>query len=626
MERFLRWSRGNAPILVLLPLLPFLGSCREASRFALTTVVSPANGGIVTANPPDGPYAADTAVQLTAQAFAGFVFHHWEGDLTGTANPAALTITAAASVTAVFLPDSVVTHALTAAVTPADAGTVAANPPDGPYADGSEVQLTAAPVSGFVFHHWEGDLSGTANPATLTMTAAASVTAVFLSDSVAMYPLTKAVSPEGSGTVMVDPPDGPYPDGTEVMLSAAALPGFLFDHWEGDLTGASNPNSITMTGPIAATAVFVPDSWANTFGGTGSDTAFAIQSTLDGGYIVAGETDSFGAAGTNMYLVKLDALGNREWAKVFGGTGNESANAVRQTADGGYILAGYTNSIGAGGYDFYVVKTSETGALQWAKPYGGAGDDRARDILVGTGGYYVLGFTTSSGNTDMFLLMIDLAGNSLGSKTYGGAGYDAGESIAPANGGGYVLAGNTTSFGATSVDAYLVKVNSGGEVVWSKTFGTAKPDYISAVIQRSSGWGYVLAGNTTSADAGDDEMLLGLTNNDGDAIAVPFGWNKNDHAQAAVAAPDGGHAIAGDTNSFGAGQSDCCLILLNSTASIVWQKTYGGAKDDAAEAVARTPDGGYILAGYTYSFGAGGRDIYVVKTNADGDAPGAPTN
>ena len=441
-------------------------------------------------------------------------------------------------------------------------------------------------------------------------------------DNVPSYALTTAVSPAGTGTVTADPPDSPYPSGTEVQLTATALAGFVFDHWEGDLDGTANPVSLTMAGSVTVTAVFLPDSWAKTFGGTGSDEAFSIQNTPDGGYIVAGLTYSFGAGASDMYLVKLNSQGEQEWYRTFGGSGAESANAVRLTADGGYILAGYTNSPGSAGYDFYVVKTDGTGGLQWAKTYGGAGDDYANDILVVSGGYFILG-STSTGGTDMLLMMIGFAGNVLGSKTYGGAGAEVGESIAPVTGGGCVLAGWTTSFGAGGVDAYLVKVDNGGEVVWSKTYGGTKSEYTYAVAPRHSGFGYVLGGTANSATQGD-EIFFAVTDNDGNGVGAPFGWNKYEHARDVISVSDNGSVFAGDTNSFGAGSKDFCLVKLSSTSGREWEKAFGGTKDDGAQALVQAPDGGFVLAGYTESFGAGGRDMYVVKTNANGDAVSVP--
>jgi hypothetical protein len=596
-----------------------------APTHALTTAVSPAGAGAVVADPPNGPYTEGTVLQVSAPAYAGFWFHHWEGALAGTANPASLTIMGPATVTAVFLAVSTVTHPLATAVSPAGAGIVVADPPDGPYPDGTEVQLAATALAGFVFHHWEGDLSGTVSPALLTITGPAIVTAVFLPNSMETHTLSVSVSPVGSGTVSADPPDGPYPVGTEVQVTAAALPGFVFDHWEGDLTGNGNPAVKTITDLTIATAVFVPDSWAKTFGGAGSDEAYDIQATSDGGYIVAGQTNSSGAGGLDMYLVKLDARGNKSWAKTYGGAGTDSAKAVRQTADGGYILAGQTNSYGAGGYDFYVVKTNAAGTKQWAETYGGAGGDYASDILVGSGGYYIFG-TTSTGGTDMSLKMIGFTGNVLGSKTYGGAGVEAGEAIAPVNGGGCVLAGWTSSYGAGAVDAYLLKVNSAGEEVWSETYGGTGSDYANAVVQRSAGWGYVLAGNTVSAAPFGDDMFTALVAEDGYGLWRAVGWNKEEYARAVAAVSDGGHVLAGNTNSIGAGARDVHLVKITGSNYREWEKSFGGTNNDGAEAVVVAPDGGYVLAGYTESFGAGGRDMYVVKTNVEGNAPSVPAD
>jgi hypothetical protein len=224
----------------------------------------------------------------------------------------------------------------------------------------------------------------------------------------------------------------------------------------------------------------------------------------------------------------------------------------------------------------------------------------------------------------MLLTMIGLTGNILGSKTYGGAGADVGESIAWANGGGCVLAGWTSSFGAGAVDAYVLKVDSAGEMLWSNTYGGEKSDYANAVAQRSTGWGYVLAGSTTSPAPFGDDMFTALISEDGFGLWGAVGWNKEEYCRALATVSDGGYAIAGSTTSFGAGLRDVHLLKLTGSNYREWDRAFGGANNEGAEAVVMAPDGGYVLAGYTESFGAGGRDMYVVRTNVNGNAPSDP--
>jgi hypothetical protein len=153
--------------------------------------------------------------------------------------------------------------------------------------------------------------------------------------------------------------------------------------------------------------------WAKTYGGTNWDRAYSVQQTSDGGYIVAGATGSFGAGGSDIFLLKTDANGNVIWAKTYGGTSLDEAYSVQQTSDGGYIVAGWTESFGAGGLDIFLIKTDANGNVQWAKTYGGTDWDRASSVQqTSDGGYIVAGYTWPGASySDVFLVKTDANGN-----------------------------------------------------------------------------------------------------------------------------------------------------------------------------------------------------------------------
>jgi len=153
--------------------------------------------------------------------------------------------------------------------------------------------------------------------------------------------------------------------------------------------------------------------WAKTYGGTSRDEAYSVQQTSDGEYIVAGVTYSFGAGGGDVFLIKTDANGNVQWAKTYGGTNGDSAYSVQQTSDGGYMVAGVTYSFGAGGGDVFLIKINASGNLQWAKTYGGTSRDEAYSVQqTSDGGYIVAGRTQSfgAGGGDVFLIKTDANG------------------------------------------------------------------------------------------------------------------------------------------------------------------------------------------------------------------------
>jgi predicted secreted protein len=359
-----------------------------------------------------------------------------------------------------------------------------------------------------------------------------------------------------------------------------------------------------------------------TFGGAGDDYAYSIVRTSDGGYALAGSTTSFGAGGNDFWLIKTDVSGNMQWMKTYGGAGEEKAQSVVQTNDDGYALAGFTNSFGAGRCDFWLVKTDSGGNMQWNRTYGGAGDDYAYSLVqTSDGGYALAGFTASfgAGESDFWLVKTDTDGDTQWNVTFGGTGYDGAYSLIQTVDGGYALAGLTFSFGCGSDDFYLVKTDGEGHMQWNKTYGGTGADYASVVIQTSDG-GYALAGSTTSFGAGSYDFWLIKTDADGNAQ-----WNRTyggvgvDSARSMIQVDGepGGYALAGGTTSFGGGGQDFWFIETDSSGNVERNETYGGPNDDGAHSVIQLDNDEFLLAGFTASFGAGGNDAYVVKASEE---------
>jgi len=220
-----------------------------------TLTVNSQGQGTVTLDPPGGTYDDGTSVELTATPAGGWHFVRWEGALAGSTNPKSITMNSNKTVTAVFEQDSPDQYTLT--VTKQGQGNVTLDPSGGTYDDGTSVELTATPASGWHFVRWEGALAGSTNPKSITMNSNKSVTAVFEQDSPAQYTLT--VTKQGQGNVTLAPSGGTYDDGTPVELTASASSGWHFVRWQGALTGSTNPKSITMNGNKTVTAVFEED-------------------------------------------------------------------------------------------------------------------------------------------------------------------------------------------------------------------------------------------------------------------------------------------------------------------------------------------------------------------------------
>jgi len=205
--------------------------------------------------------------------------------------------------------------------------------------------------------------------------------------------------------------------------------------------------------------------WVIAIGGSDDDYAWSIQQTSDGGYILAGYTESFGSS-NDAWILKLDANGNVQWQKAYGGTSYDWGILIQQTSDGGYIVAGETNSFGSGWGDAWILKLDANGNVEWQKAYGGSNYDWANSIQqTSDGGYIVAGETYSfgSGFGDAWILKLDANGNVEWQKAYGGSNRDDGNSIQRTSDGGYILAGYTESFGSSN-DAWILKLDSNGDI------------------------------------------------------------------------------------------------------------------------------------------------------------------
>jgi TolB-like protein len=361
--------------------------------------------------------------------------------------------------------------------------------------------------------------------------------------------------------------------------------------------------------------------FAKTYGGTSDDFARFVQQTSDGGYIVVGETNSFGEL--DIFLIKTDAKGNIQWAKTYEVMDFEYASYVQQTSDGGYIVAGLTTHF-RGNLDILLIKTDANGNIIWAKTYEGTDYDYVSSVQqTSDGGYILAGYTGSfgAGESDIFLIKTEAKGNIQWAKTYGGTSYDYAFSVQQTSDGGYIVAGLTRSFGAVGDDIFLIKTDAKGNIQWAKTYGEKGSERASSVRQTSDG-GYILAGYTDSFGAGEGDIFLIKTDANGNIIwAKTYGGEFDDKAFSVQQTSDGGYIVAGYTGSFGDGDWNIFLIKTDAKGNIQWAKTYGEADtiDREAYSVQQTSDGGYILAGTTISFGAGERDIFLIKTDARGN-------
>ncbi len=354
----------------------------------------------------------------------------------------------------------------------------------------------------------------------------------------------------------------------------------------------------------------------------GYTTAYGAQQTNDGGYIMAG-LHQVSATDFDYLSVKLNSLGDTLWTKTYGGIGDEESYAMQQTADGGFIFAGIDSSSGLGSYNVYLVKTNSLGDTLWTKSYGGNQADFAQAVQqTADGGYIVAGYTSSfgAGNNDVYLLKTDANGNLTWSKTYGGVNGDYAFAVKQTNDGGYILSGITSSFGISPYgninDVYVLKTDAVGALTWSKTYGQDGDDWSFGVQQTNDG-GYALTGHTnTDSTAAVSDVYLIKTDANGDTLFVKsYGGTNYDKGTALLQLNDSGFVITGSTYSFGNGTSDVYFLRTNKLGTIVSNSTFGNGGNDWAYTLSHTTDDGFTLAGYTDNFGVSGSSFYFIKTD-----------
>ena len=323
--------------------------------------------------------------------------------------------------------------------------------------------------------------------------------------------------------------------------------------------------------------------WSATLGGDEDEFAHAValasgpnDSVSGGGFVIAGETRSYGSGSQDGWLVKLNADGEEQWSRTFGGTESDIIYSVQATSDGGYILAGETHSAEGASADsshFWLVKTDSLGQEQWQSSYGSA---------TGSG-------STATGDSDVA------------------------HAVRQTSDGGFILVGSSTGTEGTSVR--LARADSQGALLWSQELKDISGGVGYGVAEVSGG--FIVAGSASSEDQGS-QAFLAETDASGDGLwAEYFGGSYNDEVRSLAIADDGGYALGGFTWSEGAGQSDFWLLKVDRYGEQEWERAFGGVLRDAAHSVIKTSDNGFALAGWSESFRGGDR-LWVVKTDADG--------
>ncbi len=377
---------------------------------------------------------------------------------------------------------------------------------------------------------------------------------------------------------------------------------------------------------ILALSLFTQHRWIKTYGSSGFDTGREVRQTSDRGYIIAGTTTSFGADSGNIYLIRTNYLGELLWTKNYGGDLKNRGAGVRQTADGGYVVLGMTRLLGSPWYDsdIYLIKTNASGETLWTKTYGdtenieyGISIDKTVDS-----GYIIIGvITPTTAKQAIYLIKTNSQGDTIWSRKYKSRQInDGARSGQQTTDGGYIITGYSM-IALNFPNVYLIKTDSQGDTLWTKTYGGFGQPGWGECVQQTTDGGYIIAGCAgffSPADTSADVWLI-KTDPRGDTLwTKKYGGNWREVGYSVHQTFDGGYIVCGETYSFGAGESDVYLIRANNWGDTLWTRTYGGQYEEKGYSVRQTSDSGIVTCGHTYSFGAGNNDVYVIKTDANG--------
>jgi len=371
---------------------------------------------------------------------------------------------------------------------------------------------------------------------------------------------------------------------------------------------------------ISTTSMGQDAIWDANHGGQYNESSGSGLQSADGNFVILGSSYSFGAGEYDFYLVKTSGIGDTLWTKTIGGVYSEYGYDIVETYDSGLVIVGSTRSYGAGGKDVYIVKTDENGDTIWSKTYGGAVNDAAYSIReTSDSGFVICGTTYSygTGNGDIYLIRTDSTGDTLWTKTYGGTGGDLGAAVRQIDDNGFIIIGTTGSYGEGYSSIYVVRTDANGNSLWTATYGGTKAD-IGRTVEIMPDGGFIFGGASASFSSFYYDMYIIRTDSLGDtAWTGVYGGSGDEQVYSITRAADGNYLLAGETDSFGAGQYDIYLVKITPFGDTLWTRTYGGSGSDFGRQVFQEENLDYIIIGETYSFSLGGSDIYMVKIKGE---------
>ncbi len=358
-----------------------------------------------------------------------------------------------------------------------------------------------------------------------------------------------------------------------------------------------------------------PDTlWTRTYGGPDHDDGYCVIVTTDSCFAIAAMTESYGEGEWDAYILKTDFNGNLLWETTFGGASLDLANHIKETPDGGFIVSGWTMSFGNGVSDGFLLKLDEEGNIEWYQIYDGGGADYLYSVeLTDDGGYIAVGYTNwvEEQRADVLVIRTDSLGTPLWVRHYSCSDKSYGRDIIKTEE-GYLIAGSVYSQNE-GYNALAMLIDDSGNIVWEQSYGGAGSERVLEVIKLSKG-GYALTGRTTTDSYGETDVYLLRIDDAGCPIFERhYGGANYDNGYGIAESQNGGFVIVGYTKSYGAGDFDIYIIRTDWNGDTLWTAVYGGPYYEIGCCIIELGPSSYLIVGSTESFGAGCEDVYLLR-------------
>lgn len=363
---------------------------------------------------------------------------------------------------------------------------------------------------------------------------------------------------------------------------------------------------------------FSQDTWRRVYGADNDERASTVRVISPDEIIAVGSTGSFGFGNSDIYLMKTDGAGNQLWSKTIGGPEIEQASDLRVLSDGGFAIVGSTNDGDYEGYDALLIRTDDEGNLLWQKTFGGHDWDFFNEIKILEGGDFLITgqtYSTEEIGGNAWLMRVDNSGDIIWEKTIGGSGWHDGLSAAEVPGDGYVMVGSFLSE-TSGTDGLVARFDNDGEILWIDNYGGDSLDIARDVVVCQDG-GFSIVGTTESYSEHTEAWHLRLSAEGEELWFKNWGQIDDQESLEHVERDDGTFITAGYTKTTGGGGKDMFLLKSDTDGAFIYGRTFGGFQDDEAMSI-DVMDTGFIIGGYSKSYGSGSMDVFLVKTDFDG--------